>query len=173
MWIQIKNTGIGKGKRTGFTLVELMVTILISVIIVSAIGVMIADSSGWFSDSYRKINSQSAIESLVARKTFESIVRQSCGTGLSISPDGTSVEINYYSSPGYPLDSYASFYTSGTDLILEKGTLGPKTTLSSETVCSNVSQCTFRSAGSAVQMILLLDDGENQRCSLTSAILHN
>ncbi|MCF7955318.1 MAG: prepilin-type N-terminal cleavage/methylation domain-containing protein [Phycisphaerae bacterium] len=160
-------------KNTAFTLIELMVTLLISGIIVSAVGVMVADSSGWFSDSYGKIYSQPAIESLLARKTFEAVIRQSSDIGLEISPDGSSAEINYYSSPANQLDSYAQFYVSGTDLILEKGSLSPKTATSTETVCGNVSQCTFKAAGSAVQMILILDDGKNKQGSVTSAILHN
>jgi prepilin-type N-terminal cleavage/methylation domain-containing protein len=175
MPILIKNTGIVNRKNSAFTLIELMVTLLISAIIVSAVGVMVADSSGWFSDSYGKIHSQPAIENLLARKTFEGIVRQSSNMGLQVSPDGNSVEINYYSysSSADPLDSYAEFYVTGTDLILEKGSLSPRTTTSSKTLCGNVSQCTFKTAGSAVQMILILDDGKNKQGSTTSAILHN
>lgn len=173
MRIQIRNTETGNRKNRAFTLIELMVTLLISAIIVSAVGVMVADSSGWFSDSYDKINSQPAIESLLARKTFEGIVRQSSDMGLQVSPDGSSAEINYFSSPTAPLDSYARFYITGTDLILEKGSLSPPATTSTETVCQNVSQCTFKTAGSAVQMILILDDGKNKQGSATSAIPHN
>jgi len=173
MLILIKNTGIVNRKNSAFTLIELMVTLLISAIIVSAVGVMVADSSGWFSDSYSKINSQPAVESLIARKTFERIIRLSSSTGFWVSPDGSAVEINYHSSPTGPMDSYAQFYVNGTSLKLEKGSLIPKTALSSETVCSNVSNCTFKTAGSAVQMILVLDDGINKQGSLTSAILHN
>ena len=173
MPILIKNTGIVNRKNPAFTLIELMVTLLISAIIVSAVGVMVADSSGWFSDSYGKIHSQPAIENLLARKTFEGIVRQSSNMGLQVSPDGSSAEINYYSSPTATLDRYAEFYVTGTNLILEKGSLSPRTTTSSKTLCGNVSQCTFKTAGSAVQMILILDDGKNKQGSTTSAILHN
>ncbi|MCF7955366.1 MAG: prepilin-type N-terminal cleavage/methylation domain-containing protein [Phycisphaerae bacterium] len=173
MRIQIRNAGTGNRKKSAFTLIELMVTLLISAIIISAVGVMVSDSSGWFSDSYEKIYSQPAVESLLARKTFEAVIRQSSDIGLEISPDGSSAEIYYYSSPANPLDSYARFYVTGTDLILEKGSISPSATTSTETVCRNVSQCTFKAAGSSVQMILILDDGKNKQGSVTSAILHN
>lgn len=173
MWIQIRNAKSPKKNKYGFTLIELMVTLMISAIILSAIGVMIADSSSWFSDSYKKVNSQPAVESLLARKTFERIIRQASSMGFWVSPDETAVEINYYSSPTNPIDSYAQFYISGTDLILEKGSLLPRTPTSTETVCQNISTCTFKSTGSAVQMILVLDDGKNKYGSLTSAIMHN
>ncbi len=173
MRIQTKNAISIKNKKLGFTLIELMVTLLISAIILSAIGVMVADSSGWFSDSYSKINSRPTVESLIARKTFERIIRQASSNGFWVSPDSTAVEINYYSSPTSPIDSYAQFFISGTDLILEKGTLVPRTPISTETVCQNLSTCTFKTAGSAVQMILVLDDGKNKQGSVTSAILHN
>jgi prepilin-type N-terminal cleavage/methylation domain-containing protein len=169
----IKNTGIVNRKNSAFTLIELMVTLLISTIIVSAVGIMVADSSGWFSDSYAKIHSQPAVESLLARKTFERIIRQSSDMGLQVSPDGSSAEINYFSSPAAPLDSYVQFYIIGSDLILEKGSISPRTTTSTKTICQNVSQCTFKIAGSAVQMILILDDGKYKQGSVTSAIPHN
>lgn len=172
MRIQIENAK-PVNKISGFTLIELMVTLIISAIIISAVGVLVADSSGWFSDSYRKIHSKPAVESLVARKTFERVVRQSSGTGFLLSPDQSEVEIYYYSSPTVPLDRFARFYLSGTDLMLEKGYISPKTALSSETICSNVSSCTFKTAGTAVQMILILDDGKYREGSVTSAIMHN
>lgn len=173
MWIQTENEKPLNEKYSGFTLIELMVTLMISAIILSAIGVMVADSSSWFSDSYSKINSQPAVESLLARKTFERIIRQASSMGCWVSPNETAVEINYYSSPAGPIDSYAQFYTSGTDLMLEKGSLSPRTPTSMKTICKNISACTFKSTGSAVQMILVLDDGKNKYGSLTSAIMHN
>ena len=173
MWIQIKNAKNNNKRKTGFTLIELMIALMISAIIVSAVGVMVADSSGWFSDSYRKINSQPAIESLLARKTFEKVIRQSSKIGFQVSPDGSAVEINYYSSPLSPIDSYAQFYKNGTDLIMVKGSLSPRSISSTKTICENVSACTFKEAGSAVQMILMLNDGKNQSGSVTSAIMHN
>ena len=162
-----------KKLKNAFTLIELMVTLMISAIIIFAIGVLISDSSSWFSDSYARINSSPAIESLLARKTFERIIRQAADTGFWVSADATAVEINYYSSSASPIDRYAQFYTSGTDLILEKGSLPSRTLISTETVCQNISACTFKTAGTAVQMILVLDDGKNKQGSLTSAILHN
>jgi prepilin-type N-terminal cleavage/methylation domain-containing protein len=172
MWTRTKNAKSIK-KNLGFTLVELMVTLLISVIIVSAVGIMVADSSSWFSDSYRKINSDPVVQSIIARKTFERIMRKASANGFWVSPQATTVEINYYSSPSGPVDRYAQFFVSGSDLILEKGTLVPRTPISTETICQNLSTCTFKTAGSAVQMILVLDDGKNKQGSVTSAILHN
>ena len=157
--------------KHGFTMVELMVTLVISLVIFCSISVMVVDGSRWFSDNYNKVNSQPAVESLTARKTFERIIRQASSQNYWVSADA--IEVNYSSAPNSPIDSYAQFYLDGDNLMLETGTLNPKTSLTSTTVSSNVASCQFIAAGSSAQMILVLDDGNYRRGAVTSAVMHN
>lgn len=161
-----------KGKHA-FTLTELMLTIAISFLIFLAAGILLADGSQWFSGNYSKINSQPAIDCIIARKTFERVMRQATGKGYIVSADGSYVEANYYSDSSLIADRYAKFYTLGNDLIFETGTLDPHTTLTTDTICQNVSDCTFKGTGTAVQMILELDDGTNKQSSVVSAVMNN
>ena len=163
----------GERKAGGFTLVELMVTVVISLIIVSSVGVLVADSSGWFSDNYSRIYSRPVVESLLARKTFQRIIRRSSRNGYWVSAGSDAIEVYYYSTPGSSLDRYAQFYTYDGDLRLETGTLNPKTILSNQLLCTNVSSCIFKTADSAAQMILVLDNGQYSRGAIISAVMHN
>lgn len=157
----------------GFTLVELMLTIAMSTIIFLAAGVLLADGSGWFSKNYSKINSQPAIESMTSRRIFESTMRKATGQGYIVSSDGSFVEANYYSSGSNTIDRYAKFYLNGSDLILETGTIDPRTTLETRIICQNVTSCIFKNSGQAVQMILQVDDGINRDSTVVSAIMNN
>ena len=159
--------------QSGFTLLELMTAVIISLIVFLAVWFILADGSGWFSSNYSRINSQPAAESLTARKAFESIVRKASSQGHLVSYDGRFFEVNYYSSVSSSLDSYAQFYINGNDLMFEKGTLNPKTSVSSQKLCENVSSCVFKVKDNCAQMILKLDDGKNRHGVLTSAVMHN
>lgn len=157
----------------GFTLIELMLTIAISTIIFLAAGVLLTDGSGWFSKNYSKIHSQPAVESMTARKIFESTMRKATGKGYIVSADGSFVEANYYSNGSDTVDRYAKFYITGSDLIFETGKIDPRTTLDTINICQNVTFCQFKGAGQSVQMILRVDDGSNEDSAVVSAIMNN
>ncbi|MHC4229590.1 MAG: hypothetical protein ACYSW0_19330, partial [Planctomycetota bacterium] len=58
-------------------------------------------------------------------------------------------------------------------LNLEYGQLDPRVTLSVETVCRNVSVCTFQQVGTSAQMTITLDNGTQTNTIVTSAVTHN
>ena len=159
---------------TGFTIVELMVTMVVMVIVATAIGAVIVDNQRSWGVMYAKINSDVASGSFAARKKFDSVIRSASGEKVLLDIDGKWIEVYYYASyASTAVDRYGKFYAADGDLNYEYGQLNPKATIDVETVCENVSDCTFRQAGGSVQMILTLDDGTQKNTIVTSAIMHN
>ena len=61
--------------RPGFTLVELMITMVIMVIVISAIGVVLFDSQRGWNFMYNRLYSDVVADSYVARKKFDAVMR--------------------------------------------------------------------------------------------------
>ena len=159
--------------KTGFTLVELMISMTIMIIVSLAIGAVIVDGQNGWSTMYDKIHSDVFTDSYVVRKKFDSLMRRASGEKIFIENQNQSVEVYYYSDGSTTLDRYMCFYKSSDNMILEYGTLSPKSVINREVICGNVSKCTFHQVGRAVQMILELDDGTQKNTVVTSAIAHN
>lgn len=162
------------GDRTGFTLIELIIASVILVIVGFAIGVVVVDGQTTWNTMYDLINSDVVTDGYVARKKFDSVVRNASRSKLILSDDCSWLEVYYYASASSTVvDRYARFYVSGDDLNLEYGQLSPRGMIDVETVCTNVSECTFKQAGTSAQMKLILDNGEKSQTIVTSAIAHN
>ena len=158
----------------GFTLVELMVTVVLMIIVAAAIGVVLVDNQRGWSNMYGRINSDVTTDGYVARKKFDTVIRNSSSEKIVLGEAGSWIELYYYaSSASTVVDRYVRFYKADGDLNVEYGTLDPKVTLSVETVCGNVTDCTFRQVGRSAQMILTLDNGEQTNTIVTSAVTHN
>ena len=167
--------GLRTSRRTiGFTLVELMISMLVMVIASFTIGAVIVDGQNGWSAMYDKINSDVTTDGYVVRKKFDAVMRKASSDKIFVEDNNTSVRVNYYSSDlSTIVDRYATFYVSDGDLNLEYGQLDPKVTLSVETICGNVSSCSFHQVGRSIQMILVLDDGTQKNTVITSAVTHN
>ncbi len=158
----------------GFTLVELMITVAVMSIILSAIGIVIVDGQRCWQALYGQINSDVVTDGYVARKKFDTMIRKSSGEKILTDSSGNWIEVYYYASDSSPVaDRYARFYETDGTLNMEYGQLDPKTTLGTETVCRNVSNCTFKQIGRSAQMILTLEDGTQKNTIVTSAVTHN
>lgn len=158
----------------GFTIVELVITATIMSIIALAIGVVIVDSQSSWNVMYDRVNGDVVTDGYVARKKFDAVVRQASKEKVVLGDSGGSVEVYYYADGSSSVvDRYARFYTSDGDLNFEYGQLDPRATLGVETVCGNVSACTFRQAGRSVQMILALNDGKQTNTVVSSAMAQN
>jgi prepilin-type N-terminal cleavage/methylation domain-containing protein len=163
-----------KGKLKGFTLVELMISLVIMGISVSAIGAVIVDSQNGWSRLYNRVNADVVTDGYVAKKKFDAVVRKASSETISLDSNKNWVEVYYYSSDSATvIDSYAKFFISGDDLMIEHGTLNPKATSGYETICDNVSSCTFDQSGRSVQMFLKLDNGTQANTIITSAVTNN
>jgi len=158
----------------GFTLVELIITIIVMSIVVSAIAVVIVDSQRCWRVLYRRINSDVVTDGYVARKKFDAVMRRASGEIILIDNDGDWIEVYYYADDSSTVvDRYARFYEADGALNMEYGQLNPRTTSDVETVCGNVSDCTFKQFGRSAQMMLTLDDGTQKNTIVTSAVTHN
>jgi hypothetical protein len=161
-------------KRKGLTLVELAMTIVISLIIVLTVAIALVDSNKAWGRMYGDVFSDTAVESLCANKTFDSFVRKASSENISIDPAGNWVEVYFYSSDSSPNpDRYARFYLQNEELVLDWGVRTPKETIGLQTLCHNVSNCKFSSEGRSVQMFLTLDDDNRSVTVASSAILNN
>jgi hypothetical protein len=155
-------------------MVELMITAVIMVIVGLAIGVVIVDGQTGWNTMYDRINSDVSMEGYAARKKFDVVMRNASRGQSVLAGDGSWIEVySYASSASAAVDRYWRFYVADEDLNLEYGELEPRVTLTVDTVCSNVSTCTFRQTGQAVQMTLVLDNGTQTNAIVSSAVTHN
>jgi len=160
--------------RSGFTLVEMMITMSIMAIVGLAIGVVIVDGQTGWNHMYGRINADIVSDGYAARSKFDSTIRSASSENSALIDDGTWVEVYTYATPASSaVDRYWRFYVLDGDLNAEYGQLEPRSTLITETVCENVSDCTFQQTGGAVQMTLELDDGTQTRTVISSAVPHN
>jgi prepilin-type N-terminal cleavage/methylation domain-containing protein len=158
----------------GFTLVELVITAAIMSIVALAIGVVIVDGQSSWNVMYDRVNGDVITDGYVARTKFDAVMRKASREKLLLGDSGGSIEVYYYADDSSTVpDRYARFYTSDGDLNIECGQLDPRTTLSVDTICGNVSACTFMQVGRSVQMILTLDNGTQKNTVVSSAVTQN
>lgn len=166
-------------KQSGFTLIELMVTILIASIAMVGIGGVIADAHRGFRQMYERIHGDIVTDAYAARLRFDKICRMARAGTAALNADATAVQISYYSTPNttgdadLPPDCNATFSLSGTNLVLNTGT-------GTETVARNVTELQFSAPvdGKSVQMVMTLDKDLNKDSdySITvtcGSIMHN
>ena len=158
----------------GFTLIELVIATAIMVIVVLAIGIALVDGQRGWNIQYDRIYSDVVTDGYVARRKFDAVMRTASRDKFLLDGAGGWVEVYYYANDtSAVVDRYARFYTANGDLNVEYGQLDPKETLSIETVCGNVSGCTFEQLGRSIQMILKLDNGTQTNTVISSAVTHN
>ena len=172
--------------RRGFTLIELMVTSVMAVIIILAVGIALAGNIRGWQTTYDRVYSDVVTDSYAARRAFDATIRKACRYRVSIGDSGKELTVYFFAddSSTYP-DRYAWFHVAVADgrLLREEGSVdaaGNKTgvVLSTMTVASNVKPggCVFKWHGDrAIQMILTLVNNEQGQKStiVTSAVLHN
>lgn len=153
---------------------ELVITAAITSIVALAIGVVIVDGQSSWNVMYDRVNSDVITDGYVARTKFDAVMRKASREKFLLGSSGGSVEVYYYADDSSTVpDRYARFYTTDGDLNLDCGQLNPRTTLSVDTICGNVSACTFKQVGRSVQMILTLDNGTQTNMVVSSAVTQN
>ncbi|MBN1796423.1 MAG: prepilin-type N-terminal cleavage/methylation domain-containing protein [Sedimentisphaerales bacterium] len=166
-----------KPKSCGFTIVELIIAVVVTMIVALGMGIVWANSQRAYQVTYDKVYADVVTDSFVARRLFDSTVRKSSAGSIALGSSGEFAEFQYYNNDDSTyLDRYTRFYVSDTDLMAEYGSLneaGEPTTLNTDTVCGNVDSCVFRNNGGSVRMILTLDDGDKSNVIVTSAFTHN
>ena len=159
---------------SAFTLIELVITVLLSSIVMLGLGVMMYDNQRGWNQMYNRIYSDIVTDGLVAHKSFDAVVRKSSKNNFNIDPAGQWVELAYYSDTSVSsIDRYARFYKSGSELFIEEGTLNPRASTDTRKISSNVSKCRFLNSGVSVQLIMTLDDGSIKVDVLSTGVMHN
>jgi prepilin-type N-terminal cleavage/methylation domain-containing protein len=160
--------------RKGFSLLELMMATTLACIVVVGIGVVLVDSQRGWNAMYTRTYSDVVTDAHVARRRFDSVVRNASSQGVLLDDYGNWVEVYYYSDPNSSIvDRYTRFISSNSQLTVEYGVVEPRQTLNTEIICENVSSCVFKLAGNSVQMVLTLDDGSQNATIVASAVTHN
>ena len=171
--------------QRGFALTELIIATVIALILVSAIGIVVADSQCGWNRMYNRMYADIVTDSYVARTKFDAVIRMASRERLLVDDAGNWIEVHYYAdASSTAVDRYARFYYHVGDgpnistgkLNIEYGTLDPdsiKATLTIQTVCENVSGCVFNKAGRSAQMVLTLDDSSQTANVVSSAVMHN
>ncbi len=158
----------------GFTLIELIIAMAIMLIVVLAVGIALVDGQRGWNIQYDRIYSDVVTDGYAARRKFDAVMRTASRERFLLDDAGGWVEVYYYADDtSTVVDRYARFYTANGNLNVEYGQLDPKETLSVETVCGNVSGCTFEQLGRSIQMILTLDNGTQTNTVISSAVANN
>ena len=162
-------------RNLGFTLTELVIAAIISVIIISSVGILMVDSQKGWNKMYDRAYGDVVTSSYVVRAKFDSITRMADWEKYDIADDGSWLEVYYYEDANSTVvDRYAKFsYDGSSELDIEYGQLDPKETLSTSNICGHVTSCVFKTQGRSVQMILTLDDGSQSATIVSSAVMHN
>ena len=161
-------------KQRGFTLIELSISVAVTAVLILAVGTMLLDNSQAYNKLYARLCSDAATDDYAARITFDMIMRKADGDQIQLVQGSDWVEVNYYQNvASTEFDRYARLYLDGGEMKLEEGDLETHTPLSTQTICSNVSYCTFTSNADVVEMVLKLDNGSETEVVVCSALRHN
>jgi type II secretory pathway component PulJ len=171
-------------KNDGFTLIELMVTILIATIVLFGIGLVLADSHRGWRSMWERENEGIVPNAYVARKTFDRLVRQATIQGQKVDDDAlkvigyTSLMVYYYADPlTSPLpDRYATFRKEGSTLEVELGELEnwePKGDGATIALAEDVEAVRFTLEGAAIRMELTLKTTRQTMTITTCAYRYN
>ena len=166
-------------RRTGLTLVELMVACSMSTICMLAVGAVFSDSQKAWNITYTKANSAIMLDSHLANKAFEATVRMaSCEKYLLDTPDADGkshwVEVYYYASDASTTtDRYAKLYVDGGTFYIEHGIFDPRETLATTPICSTVTAFNFSGSGRCIRMQMTLSDSDSDVSFISSAVPQN
>lgn len=156
---------------------ELILTILLSGIMVAAVGLVMVDSHRGWLDSYAKVHGGAADDAAMSGTAFERIVRKASRSRYELTGIDD-LTVYYYQDwqTSTELDAYGRFYRSQDapeELYLETGSLDPQRVEATVRLASNATDVQFRAFSGGIEMILLLDDGRESTTLVMPAILHN
>jgi prepilin-type N-terminal cleavage/methylation domain-containing protein len=167
--------------RKGLSIIELVIAMVISAIVMLAVGFVVADAQRAWGVMYNRAYSAVTTDSYIVTKTFDALVRKASGQKVLSADDGSWIEIYYPADANTVVaDRYARFTflpaaddTNG-QITVEYGQLDPeKEALNTQVICENVSACLFKTSGRSAQMMLTLSDGSQTVTVVSSAYMNN
>jgi len=166
----------------GLTLVEMSIAMLASSVMLLAITGVLAGNHKQWNQTYDRVYGEIVTDAYVTRQTFDRVVRQASAYWSTPMYGVSSVLTlrlytniqNMTTEP--PLNRYARFRLSGTNLLLEHGPLvtgmtGPAD--SSQVLAHHVTVCKFWRSGPCIHMALVLDDGRTSLPVTMTATRYN
>ena len=162
----------------GFTVIELMITAVISIIVIFSVGILLVDGQRGWNKMYNRAYGDVTTDSYIARGVFDRVVRKAHKDRFLLDDNGDWIKVYYYAdNASTDIDRYARLFKDGSELKIEYGEVygedNSELTLDVETICNNVSNCIFTKSGRSVQMILTLDDDTHTITTTSSAFMHN
>lgn len=170
-----------KKRKSGFTLVELTISLAIISVIVLAINNVIADQYAGWENAFGRIFGETSESVVKVRKAFNGTCRKASLRNINISEDGETLVLYYYNDPidpPYWPDRYAKYYLENGDMLMEHGslvfgTIDEEQAIYTETLASNVTYLSFSVQSLSVQLCMTIDDGKNDFTFAWTSVRHN
>jgi hypothetical protein len=157
--------------QNGFTLIELMITVLAVMVLVIGISGMLAAGHKGYNNMFARVTSDVVRNSYEARSIFDSVIRKSVYEFADLNTTRDTLVVYYYPNPSdlstignYPT-MYAMFYKSGKELKLQRGSfagwpppLPPSPGANDTVIAKNVTFVEFTITGASIRMSLTLDN---------------
>lgn len=164
-------------KKSGFSLSELLTTIIVSSVLLLPIGIIMLDTQRGWLDTYAKFHGGAADDAAMAKSAFDKIVRKASRSAYNLAALDD-LTVYYYTDweNSTSLDRSARFYRSSvnpSEMYIEHIRLDNGTTVGSVLLASNVSDLEFLPVNGGLTMKLTLDDGREQTTVVSTALLHN
>ena len=165
----------------GFTLIEVAVVIAMVGIITLGAGVLLASSQKSWGNLFARVYSDSAIDSFVAQKAFDTVCRKASLRKHVLNESGDSLELYYWddSSTASIPENYARFYQSADEVFVEYGKTQadawqPDTGTDPMTIqiARHVDSLKFTFEGTSIQMYLNYTDAD-MTPMVCSSVRHN
>ena len=177
----MKNTvsnRVNKRHRTAFTLTEMMVTMIASLIVVSSLGVIFVDSHTGWNKMYNRVYSDVVTDAYAAKRAFNAIVRKSSVKLIGDNWLPNEVTVYYYQDPNsVDLDRTARFHITNGELRVDYGILSTTSssisTFRTITLAHNAKSVSFSVNERSIRMVLELDNGREALTVTCSAFRHN
>jgi hypothetical protein len=163
-----------KPRRSGLTLIELVVASSLGTICMITVAAVFSDTQKAWNETYTKTNSAIMLDSQLAGKAFDAIVRYATCEKYTLDPAGHWVEVYYYSSEtAATVDRYAQLKVEGGTFYIEYGSIDPRQTFYTNQICKNVTAFSFSGSGRCIRMQMTLSNNDSDVSFISSAVPQN
>lgn len=175
-----RRSGERTKRRSGVSLMEMVVSMLIAFIILLGVGSVLVHQQMAWNRMYSRVHDGPIADGYVSKMSFDAVVRKSSLSVRSpeVGAEGDDLNVFYYSDwSSVEPDRYARFYDFGGALFVDHGALGSDGSLleagRTERLADDVASVGFSVIGPCVEMVLELDDGVDGVTVVCSATRHN